>query len=60
MTQPPRETPDLLTVKEYAELRRVSEETVRRWLRGGKIEATRTCQPLGHWRIPRPDNDVAA
>ena len=42
---------ELLTVKEYAELKRVSEETVRRWLRAGKLEAERTIGEHGHWRI---------
>lgn len=40
-----------LTVKEYADLKRVTEETVRRWIRAGKIQAERTVEPEGHWRI---------
>lgn len=50
---------ELLTVKEYADLKRVNEETVRRWLRAGKLEATRTCEPLGHWRIKRDQTKAA-
>lgn len=48
-----------LTVKEYAILKRVNEETVRRWLRSGKLEADRTCGPLGHWRIRAPQSTAA-
>ena len=43
--------PVLLTVKEYAARMRVGEETVRRWLRAGRLTARRTCEPHGHWRI---------
>jgi excisionase family DNA binding protein len=46
-------TMEWLTVKEYADLKRVSEETVRRWLRAGKLEAERTIGEHGHWRIKR-------
>ena len=42
------------TVKEFAVLMRVDVETVRRWLRAGRIPgAIRTTgQKHGHWRIP--------
>lgn len=39
-----------LTVKEYADLKRVSHETVKRWIRRGLIAAERT-GPRGHWRV---------
>lgn len=42
-----------LTVKEYADLKRVCVETVRRWLRAGKLVAERTNGEHGHWRIKR-------
>lgn len=42
-----------LTVKEYAWLKRVNEETVRRWIREHRVEAERTIEPYGHWRIKR-------
>ena len=41
----------LLTVKEYADLKRVTPETVKRWIRIGKLQAERTSEPHGHWRI---------
>lgn len=40
-----------LTVKEYADLKRVHVETVKRWIRQGRVEAARTVEPHGHWRI---------
>ena len=40
-----------LIVKEYAQLKRVTEETVRRWIRSGKLEAERTTPDSGQWRI---------
>lgn len=40
-----------LTVKEYASLKRVHVETVKRWIREGRIDAERTIEPHGHWRI---------
>ena len=45
-----------LTVKEFAALKRVNEETVRRWIREKRIEAERTIEPHGHWRIKRIEN----
>lgn len=48
----------LLTVKEYAALMRVGEETVRRWLRAGRLKARRTCEPHGHWRIYTSDDTL--
>lgn len=53
------EQADWLTVKEYADLKRVCEETVRRWLRAGKLEAERTIGDLGHWRIKRDQSKAA-
>ncbi len=41
------------TVGEYAAYKRVNEETVRRWIRQKRIEAERTIEPHGHWRIKR-------
>lgn len=40
----------LLTVREYARRKRVCEETVRRWIRGGKVLAERV-GTHGDWRI---------
>lgn len=42
---------DVLTVEEIAEDLRVSEGTVRRWIRGGKLPAF----GLGQYRIRRAD-----
>lgn len=39
-----------LTVKEYAALRRVHVETVRRWIRAGHLTVRRT-GAKGHWQI---------
>ena len=49
LTERPRD--EWLTVKEFASLKRVGEETVRRWIRKQKVEAQRTIEPHGHWRI---------
>jgi excisionase family DNA binding protein len=43
----------LLTVKEYADIKRVTAETVRRWIRSGKLHAERTIAN-GDWRIRVP------
>lgn len=43
--------PRWMTVKEYAALMRVTEETVRRWIRAKKVVAQRTTGDSGHWRI---------
>jgi excisionase family DNA binding protein len=51
--QDQRATELLLTVKEYADLRRVHVETVKRWIKQGLIEAERTAGARGHWRIKR-------
>ena len=51
-TVPSDDTPvRLLTVKEYADLKRVHVETVRVWCRAGKVPAERTTPGCGHWRI---------
>jgi excisionase family DNA binding protein len=42
---------DRLTVKEYAQMQRVTDRTVRDWIRDGKIDAERTAGDKGHWRI---------
>jgi excisionase family DNA binding protein len=42
---------DLLTVKEYAQMKRVTDRTVREWIKRGKIDAERTAGDEGHWRI---------
>lgn len=47
---------ELLTVPEVADMLRLNEQTVRRWLRDGTLPGFR----LGHnrkagWRIPRTD-----
>lgn len=39
----------MLTVSEVAKLMRVSEQTIRTWLRQNKIHAVRVGRP---WRIP--------
>jgi excisionase family DNA binding protein len=40
-----------ITVKEYATMRRVTERTVRDWIKDKKIPAERTAGDKGHWRI---------
>lgn len=51
----PDQTPaEWLTVKEYAQLKRVHEQTVREWIRLGAVIAERTREPRGHWRIKPP------
>lgn len=52
------EREEWLTVKEFAARKRVSEETVRRWLRAGKLIAERTIGEHGHWRIRREQQAV--
>lgn len=55
----------LLTVKEYARYRRVSERTVQRWLARHELPAERI-GPQGQWRIrvwrclsySEPDNET--
>lgn len=39
-----------MTVKEYADYRRVHVETVKRWIKDGLIEADRVGE-RGHWRV---------
>jgi excisionase family DNA binding protein len=46
-------TKELLTVSEVADRFRVSEETVRRWLRSGQLEGIRLARRSG-WRV-HPD-----
>jgi len=48
----------LLTVPEVARRLRISEETVRRWLRGGKLKGIRLATERAGWRIPA--SEVAA
>jgi len=43
---------DLLTVPEVAKRLRVSEETVRRWLRDGRLSGRRLPSTRAGWRIP--------
>jgi excisionase family DNA binding protein len=45
----------LLTVPEVAEEMRVTEETVRRWLRSGHIKGTRIGAARAGWRIPEDE-----
>ncbi len=50
----------MYTVKEFAELMKVSEQTIYNWVNYGKIAFVRT--PGGHIRIPReavPKPEVA-
>lgn len=51
MTDP---TDVLLTVRQYAELKQVHPQTVRKWLRLGIVKAEKTREPKGRWRIKRP------
>ncbi len=46
----------MLTVREFAEKLRVKEETVRRWLRAGKIRGVHLGDRAG-WRIPASEVD---
>lgn len=46
-----------LTVAEFATLQRVSEPTVRRWIKRGRIKATKTSEG---WAIPRTAEPMAA
>lgn len=39
-----------MSVKQFAEMRQVSERTVRRWIAEGKIAVERTGE-RGHWRV---------
>ena len=41
-----------LTVSEVADLLRVSEWTVRRWIKSGALRATKADGPNGTYRIP--------
>ena len=59
--RPPEEvTKEFLTVTEAAQLARVNEDTIRRWLRNGFVPGAKggvaTAEPdrdRRHWRIPR-------
>jgi len=48
MTEQPKH---LLTIKEYATLKRVHRKTVERWIRLGLVDAERTAGKHGQWRI---------
>jgi excisionase family DNA binding protein len=51
--QPPEEQPQLFyTAEEVARLIRVSEQTIRAWIRDGKLPARRFGR---NWRIPSAD-----
>lgn len=54
MTSPRDDRFEWITVKEFAKYRRVSERTVREWIREKKVEAERTAGDTGHWRIKVP------
>lgn len=43
----------LLKVQEAAEAHRVEPDTIRRWIREGRLPATRN--PAGHYRIAEED-----
>jgi excisionase family DNA binding protein len=45
--------PEHLSLPETARVLGVSEKTVRRWIRDGKLPATRLATFHGHFRIPR-------
>ena len=66
MTSAPSRRPSLdetegpLTVREVAMMRRVSDETVRIWLRDGRLKGVGLGAPKGRvgghpWRIPRSE-----
>lgn len=40
-----------ITVKEYAQMKRVTARTVRDWIKAEKIDAERTAGDKGQWRI---------
>jgi excisionase family DNA binding protein len=46
---------EFLTVSEVAERLRVGQESVRRWLRQGKLRGVRTGAMRGGWRVPEPE-----
>jgi excisionase family DNA binding protein len=46
---------EVLTVAEVAQRLRVGQESVRRWLREGKLRGVRTGTVRGGWRIPEPE-----
>lgn len=47
------ELPDLLTVQEVAKILRISESTVRRWVRNGILTASSIGGPKQHYRFER-------
>jgi excisionase family DNA binding protein len=49
--EPPEPRGRLLTVREVAKALRVREETVRRWLRQGRLHGANLGQTTG-WRVP--------
>jgi excisionase family DNA binding protein len=44
-----------LTVPEVAAQLRINEETVRRWLRSGRLKGVRIGGPRAGYRIPEPE-----
>lgn len=48
---------ELLTVAEVARRLRLSEETIRRWIRGGKLQAIRIGSDRAGFRIRRSEID---
>lgn len=44
---------EFLTLKEVAEILRVSERSIFRYIHGGRLKATK----IGHWRIREKDLD---
>lgn len=53
----PDSTDQLLTVPEVADYLRVDPETVRRWLREGRIKGVHLSRAAG-WRVRRSDLDA--
>lgn len=47
---------DYLTVPEAAEVLRVHEETVRRWLQAGRLKGSKL-PGRGDWRVPQSEID---
>lgn len=47
--------PAILTLQEAAKFLRVSELTIRRWIRDGILEAIQPTGRLGHYRIKREE-----
>ena len=47
---------DYLTISEAADLLRVHEETVRRWLQAGRLKGSKL-PGRGDWRVPQSEID---